>query len=146
MRYLISREPLRRSDIGAVANIQMPNGRLLIAARARLRLGLLTSSLCAALCSCSDSGTITTQVNLQQTPASQSKVLTTIPKGSVVKVSDCSNGWCRTSWNGRDGYILTKSVRIGGSVPRDADTDRPDGDEDNLAVPDASGDAAGPND
>ena len=89
-------------------------------------------------------GTVTTQANLQQTPANQSEVLGTIPKGSLVKVSDCTNGWCRTSWNGRKGYILTKNVRFKGSVRRDQDADRPDSDEDNIAVPDASGEA-GPN-
>lgn len=85
------------------------------------------------------------RADLQQAPSTQSEVLVTIPKGSVVKLSACTNGWCRTSWNGRDGYILTKSVRIARSARHDQDTDQPNNDEDSLAQPDTSGDA-GPSD
>jgi uncharacterized protein YraI len=134
-----------RFGIGTTAKTQMPIGQASIRPRVRLGLACLAASLCVGLSACSDPGIVTVKAELRRVPADKSEVLATIPKGSVVKVRDCSNGWCRTSWNGRDGYILTKNVRIGGSVRPDADANRPDSDEDNLAVPDASGEA-GPND
>jgi len=134
-------------DIGAVATIRRPIGQVLITARLRLGLAFMASCLCAGLCSCSDPGTVTAQVNLQHAPANESEVLATIPKGSFVKVRDCTNGWCRASWNGRNGYILTKNVRIGGSAHRATDTDRRDDThvDDDMSVPDASNET-GPSD
>ena len=107
----------------------------------------MASCLCAGLCSCSDPGTVTAQVNLQQEPANESEVLATIPKGSFVKVRGCTNGWCRASWNGRNGYILTKNVRIGSFAHRATDTNRRDDthEDDNMSVPDASNET-GPSD
>ena len=110
---------------------------------------LLAAGLCGTLCCCSDAATVATQVNLLQAPAGQSEVMATIPRGSVIKVRDCTNGWCRASWNGHDGYILSKKVRVGDSVRRPAEANRQDsdyvGDEDSASVPDASGDT-GPSD
>lgn len=127
----------------AVIKNQTPIGQVLITTRARLGLALVSSSLCVALCSCSDSGTVTTQLNLRKAPASRSEVVATIPKGSVVTVRGCTNGWCRTSWNGNDGYILTKYVRIGDSA---ADVNRQDSDdEDSVTPPDGSSET-GPSD
>ncbi len=68
--------------------------------------------LAGFLGNCSDSGTVTTEAKLQQTPANASKVLAIIPPGSAINVGDCSSGWCRVSWNGHDGYVLTKSVHL----------------------------------
>lgn len=64
------------------------------------------------IAACSDSGTVTSEAKLQQAPSAASQVLATIPQGSTLKVGDCSNGWCRASFKGRDGYLLAKSVRL----------------------------------
>ncbi len=80
------------------------------------------------------------QTDLKQAPAAESKVLAVIPKGSAITVGDCSNGWCRVSWNGRDGYILTKEMRLGSGVRRTTETgqsERSDDEDDaNSAAPD----------
>jgi uncharacterized protein YraI len=61
---------------------------------------------------CSDAGTVTSETKLQEAPTAASKVLAVIPQGSAVKVGDCSNGWCRASFKGNDGFVLTKSVHL----------------------------------
>lgn len=78
----------------------------------RAYLALLTVDLLANVTGCSDPGMATGQTELRQAPAAESKVLAVIPKGGSISVGDCSNGWCRVSWNGRDGYILSKSMRL----------------------------------
>jgi uncharacterized protein YraI len=115
----------------------MPIGQVRIGPPVRLLFALLAASVCGGLFACSDPGIVTVPVKLQQAPALESEVLATIPKGSTVRVKDCTNGWCRISWNGRDGYTLTKSLRIGFFQHRTTDTDKPD-DQDNVSVPDSS--------
>jgi uncharacterized protein YraI len=79
-------------------------------------LAVATFGLLTSLAGCSDPGVVRVQADLRQAPASESKVLAVIPKGSAIQVGDCSNGWCRVSWNGRGGYILTKSMRLAGGA------------------------------
>jgi uncharacterized protein YraI len=85
-----------------------------------LALALQVTSLVAALTGCSDPGIVTAQSDLQEAPSAHSKVLTMIPKGSPINVGDCSDGWCRVSWNGFNGYILTKSIRLAEGSHRSA--------------------------
>jgi hypothetical protein len=102
--------------------------------RTGLALAVLTSVLCAGLYGCSDAAIVTAQVKLQQAAAADSEVLATIPKGSTVKVSDCTNGWCSASWNGREGYVLAKYVRVGNERSRSA-ADGPVGDSAQEDIP-----------
>lgn len=101
---------------------------------------VLTIGLLASVAGCSDPGIVMVQTDLKQAPAAESKVLAVIPKGSAITVGDCSNGWCRVSWNGRDGYILTKEMRLGSGVRRTTETgqsERSDDEDDaNSAAPD----------
>jgi hypothetical protein len=100
---------------------------------------LLTIGLVANVAGCSDPGIVTAQTDLQQAPASGSKVLAVIPKGSAITVGDCSNGWCRVSWNGHDGYVLTKSMRLAEGAHREIpEANQPPlyGDDDTTAAPD----------
>jgi uncharacterized protein YraI len=108
-----------------------------IGRRARLRFAFLAAALSAGLFGCTDPGIVTALVKLQQTPADNSEVLATIPKGSSVSVGNCSNGWCRISWNDREGYALSKYVRTGDPLRRTTDSDTSDGDDnqDNGDVP-----------
>jgi hypothetical protein len=50
--------------------------------------------------------------NLRKAPAANSAILTSIPKGTPVEVVDCSNEWCRVSWNGQDGYAFARNLGI----------------------------------
>ena len=108
----------------------------------RLGLAFLATSLGAGLSSCSDPEIVTAQVKLRQAPTTESEVLATIPRGGAIKVRNCTNGWCRISWNGRDGYILAKNVWIGPSLSRAMETDNPgegdSQDDDTVAAPDSS--------
>jgi uncharacterized protein YgiM (DUF1202 family) len=139
-------------SIDATARTQMPIGQVSIGLRMRPGLAFLAAGLCAALFGCSDPGIVTAQVKVQQAPASDSQVLVIIPRGTIVKVRNCTNGWCRVSWNNLDGYILAKNVRIGGSARRSTDAGQPGDtgkpsdddtqDDDNVSVPDSSDSAA----
>jgi len=92
------------------------------------------------LASCSDSGTVTNEVTLQQAPSTRSQVLAMIPQGSAIKVGDCSNGWCRVSWNGHNGYVLTKSIHLSErafrSTPQPDQSPDENDDEGNMAPTD----------
>jgi uncharacterized protein YraI len=57
--------------------------------------------------------------NLRKSPATKSPVLTLIPKGAMVEVGKCTNGWCRTSFDGRDGYIIAHNVGMAAVRPPD---------------------------
>ena len=102
-------------------------------------LALLTIGLLVSVAGCSDPGIVVVQADLQEAPAADSKVLALIPKGGAISVGDCSNGWCRVSWNGRDGYILTKSMRLTEGARRNLpEADQPAlyNDDDANAAPD----------
>ena len=73
--------------------------------------------------------------------------MATIPKGGTVKVSGCSNGWCFASWDGREGYILAKYVRVGGAKSRTAtDGSSTDGAEEDISPGVESSEGFGPGD
>jgi hypothetical protein len=55
--------------------------------------------------------------NLRSSPGTNSPVVTLIPKGTSVEVDKCSNGWCKTSYNGQDGYTFARNLGI---APRPA--------------------------
>jgi uncharacterized protein YraI len=48
--------------------------------------------------------------NLRTAPRTDSEVLTVIPRGTTIEVGDCRKGWCRVSWNGRDGYAGVRNL------------------------------------
>jgi hypothetical protein len=61
--------------------------------------------------------TVVAEVNLRKTPGTDSEVLTLIPKGTMVEVGTCTNGWCQVSYNGQDGYSIAPNL---GLAPRPA--------------------------
>ena len=52
----------------------------------------------------------TAETNLRKSPGTDSPVLTIIPKGTTVEVGKCSKGWCETSTDGRDGFVIAKNL------------------------------------
>ena len=46
-----------------------------------------------------------------------SEIITLIPKGTMVEVGTCTNGWCKVSWNGQDGYSIATNLGLGGPPP-----------------------------
>lgn len=55
----------------------------------------------------------TTETNLRKGPGTDSEVVTLIPKGGVVEVGDCTNGWCAASFDGKDGFVIGRNVGMG---------------------------------
>ena len=43
-------------------------------------------------------------LSMRQAPDISSSILTCIPRGTTVEVSEISNGWAKVSWNGSEGY------------------------------------------
>jgi uncharacterized protein YraI len=54
----------------------------------------------------------TAETNLRKSPGTDSPVLTIIPKGTTVEVGKCSNGWCETSTDGRDGFVIARNLGL----------------------------------
>jgi hypothetical protein len=59
--------------------------------------------------------TLTAQTNLRKSPGTDAEVLTLMPKGTTVEVGKCTNGWCRASADGKDGYAIAQNL---GMAPR----------------------------
>lgn len=55
----------------------------------------------------------TGETNLRKGPGTETEVLTLIPKGGVVEVGECTNGWCAASFDGKDGYVIARNVGLG---------------------------------
>jgi Bacterial SH3 domain len=53
------------------------------------------------------------ETNLRKGPGTDTDILTLVPKGTTVEVGDCSNGWCKVSWNGQDGYVIARNLGMG---------------------------------
>ena len=62
--------------------------------------------------------TVSAEVNLRDSPSTTGRVLALIPKGTVVEASTCTNGWCLVSWNGQQGYAISRNLGI--AQPRSA--------------------------
>jgi uncharacterized protein YraI len=54
----------------------------------------------------------TAETNLRKSPGTDSPVLSIIPKGTTVEVGKCSNGWCETSTDGRDGFVIARNLGL----------------------------------
>ena len=63
---------------------------------------------------CAEAKPITTtgETNLRKSPGTDSPVLTIIPKGTTVEVGKCTNGWCETSTDGRDGFVIARNLGL----------------------------------
>ena len=56
---------------------------------------------------------VNADTNLRKAPGTTSEVITLIPKGEKVEADSCDAGWCKVSWNGRDGYAIGRNLAIG---------------------------------
>src|SRR5258708_35460847 len=61
--------------------------------------------------------TVAAEVNLRKGPGTDSEIITLIPKGTMVEVGGCTNGWCKLSWNGQDGYSIATNLGLRGPPP-----------------------------
>ena len=73
----------------------------------------LTIDLAAA-----KSATVAAEVNLRKGPGTDSEIITLIPKGTMVEVGTCANGWCKVSFDGQDGYSIATNLGLAGRRAR----------------------------
>ena len=62
---------------------------------------------------------VTTQkgsLNLRQSPSSSAKVLGTIPQYETIPILERGTAWCRTSYGGAAGYVMTRFLTFPGSA------------------------------
>ncbi|AZV56726.1 SH3 domain-containing protein [Clostridium sp. AWRP] len=57
---------------------------------------------------------VTNYVNLRTNPSTSYSILTTIPKGTILKLADYSNGWYQVTYNGQTGWMWGNIL---GAVP-----------------------------
>jgi len=57
---------------------------------------------------------VTANVNLRSRPGTDAEILATIPAGSRVEITDCSE-WCMVMWNGQSGFAIARNLDIGGT-------------------------------
>src|SRR4029450_4821665 len=50
--------------------------------------------------------------NLRQGPGTDHAVITTVPGGSIVEVSQCAAEWCTAHWHGRVGYMIATNLDL----------------------------------
>ena len=55
----------------------------------------------------------TGETNLRKSAGTDSEILTLIPKGGVVEVGECTNGWCAASFDGKEGFVIGRNVGMG---------------------------------
>ena len=49
---------------------------------------------------------VSSNTNLRQGPGTDHAVITTVPGGSIVEVTQCAAEWCTAHWHGRVGYMI----------------------------------------
>lgn len=50
-------------------------------------------------------------LNMRKSPNISSSILTTIPKGTEIEVSEINNGWANVKWNGSEGYCSMEYLK-----------------------------------
>ena len=61
---------------------------------------------------------VASEVNLRDTPTTSGKILALIPKGTSVEVTTCTGGWCQVSFNGQQGYVISRNLGMPQQAPR----------------------------
>jgi hypothetical protein len=84
---------------------------------ARLAVGAAILSCLAVDLAAAKPATVAAEVNLRKAPGTDSEIITLIPKGTMVEVGTCTNGWCMVSWNGQDGFSIATNLGLGGPPP-----------------------------
>jgi hypothetical protein len=83
------------------------------------RAGLFAIAFLLAAVGCANAKptSVTAEVNLRDTPTTAGKVLALIPKGTSVEVTTCTNGWCQVSFNGQQGYAISRNLAVPQPAP-----------------------------
>jgi uncharacterized protein YgiM (DUF1202 family) len=54
--------------------------------------------------------TLPAETNLRAAPGTKSEVITLIPKGSQIEVSDCDAGWCKVKFGDKEGFAIGRNL------------------------------------
>jgi hypothetical protein len=60
---------------------------------------------------------VTAEVNLRKAAGTDAEIITLVPRGAMVEVGLCTNGWCQVTYNGQDGYSIATNLGLGGPRP-----------------------------
>jgi len=58
-----------------------------------------------------------TNVNLRSGPATTNEILGRIPGGARIDATDCKDGWCSVTWNGKNGFAIQTALDTSGRAP-----------------------------
>ena len=78
----------------------------------RIAISAAIFTLMSAVCAVAKPIATTAETNLRKSPGTDSPVLTIIPKGTTIEVGKCSNGWCETSSDGQNGYVIARNLGL----------------------------------
>ena len=56
---------------------------------------------------------VVSDVNLRAGPGTENQIITLIPRGSVVEVGPCTNGWCQVTFGGNMGFSIANNLGLG---------------------------------
>jgi uncharacterized protein YraI len=85
---------------------------------ARLVAGAAVLTVLGATLAAAKPVTVVSEVNLRKGPGTDTEILSLIPKGTMVEVGTCTNGWCQVTWNGQDGYSIATNLGLAPPVRR----------------------------
>jgi hypothetical protein len=56
---------------------------------------------------------VISDVNLRAGPSTDNPIITLIPRGSVVEVGPCTNGWCQVAFGASQGFSIANNLGLG---------------------------------
>jgi uncharacterized protein YraI len=86
-------------------------------ARILIGLGVLALSASGAL---AKPAYVATTVNLRAAPGTTNEIVAKIPGGSLIDATDCAEGWCAVTWQGKSGFAIQTGLDLTGHVPQRA--------------------------
>ena len=86
-------------------------------ARILIGLGVLALSASGAL---AKPAYVATTVNLRAAPGTTNEIVAKIPGGSLIDATDCADGWCAVTWQGKSGFAIQTALDLSGHVPQRA--------------------------
>src|SRR4029079_17802384 len=54
--------------------------------------------------------TLSTETNLRAAPGTKSDVVTAMPKGAAIEVGECDAGWCKITYDGKEGFAIERNL------------------------------------
>lgn len=87
-----------------------------VLSRAAILLALISLFTFAASASVDATISANGGLRLRSTMSTTSSVITTLPNGSVVSVSERGETWCKVTYSGKTGYVATRYLTFGAAT------------------------------